>query len=325
MGNKVDIKPELLVRYLSGEASTDEEQEVNAWRNVSSENEQIFQEYRQIWEADHHTLLSHKELTRDWGHIRSRIHFDRHSHSSSGFWPSLARLAAVFLLMLAVSAALYTYWNVPGFGRWSAFHTQDQVDSMRLPDNSMVFLNNHSSLKYLKNFNDGNRKVTLEGEGYFDVKNDPGNPFLVNTPEGVGVKVLGTSFHFKAGGGFNHIELNVTDGTVSLQYDNTSKVVEQGYSAVPRGRRFHIEPTSDVNFLSWKTGELVFSQTSLSTIAEALLDHFDEIKKLELRTSSDVLVTTAFKNQSLSEILRELEMHFDKKFEFDDGVLTISD
>ncbi|MFW5890530.1 MAG: FecR domain-containing protein, partial [Marinilabiliaceae bacterium] len=83
--------------------------------------------------------------------------------------------------------------------------------------------------------------------------------------------------------------------------------------------------TPDTNFLSWKTGELIFSQASLASIAETLREHFDAIEKLELNTQSDVQVTTTFKDQSLQDILSELEMHFDKNFHLEEGVLTISD
>ncbi|MFO8001412.1 MAG: FecR domain-containing protein [Marinilabilia sp.] len=324
MGNTDNIKPETLVRYFSGEASTAEKRSVDVWRKSSTENEQIFREYKQIWNAEYHSLLPDQELERDWQKIRSRINFNP-SESKVGMWSAITRIAAVFILMLAVSAGLYTYWNVPGFGRWSAFHTDDEVDSLRLPDNSVVFLNNHSSLKYLNNFDNQKRKVTLDGEGFFDVAGDPGNPFLVNTPEGVNVEVIGTSFHLEAGRGIENVQLNVTEGTVSLNYEDFASLVEEGSSARMEDRTFKIEPTSNINFLSWKTGELKFAQTPLDVTAETLVEHFDEIEKLELNTSSEVQVTTTFKDEPLPDILDELEMHFDKKFQLNDGVLTISD
>lgn len=318
------IEPEALVRYLSGESTPDERKNVDQWRSLSTSNEEVFREYKKIWEADHHTLLSKDDLFHDWEKIRNRIRFEK-PNSRPTVLLSLARIAAVFVVMLAVSAALYTYWNVPGFGRWSAFHTEDQIDSMQLPDNSVVFLNHHSSLKYLKNFNDGKRKVTLDGEGYFDVTDDPGNPFLVHTPEDVEVQVMGTSFHLNSGRGFDHLELNVTEGTVQLNYRGGKKIVNEGYSALSENQLFQVVSTPDNNFLSWKTGELKFSQASLASIAETLQEHFDAIEKLDLNTRSDVQVTTTFKDQPLSDILSELEMHFDKKFRMEEGVLTISD
>jgi ferric-dicitrate binding protein FerR (iron transport regulator) len=325
MGNIKAIKTELFVRFFSGDCTSEEKREIEKWCGESKENKEVFNDFRQIWKSEYQTILPEDALTCDWGKIRARINFSGNEKQRMGVIGAFYRIAAVFVLILAVSTALYTYWNVPGFGRWTAFQTGNNIDSLRLPDNSMVFLNNHSSLKYLKSFGDGKRTVSLEGEGFFDVEHDPANPFLVKTPEGVNVEVLGTSFHLKSGNGIENIALNVTKGLVSIKYKNTSKKVEAGNSAIMKNLEFRIEPTSDGNFLAWKTGELIFSQSSLSSIAKALKDYYSEVKEVKIDTQSDILVTTTFKDQVISEVLEELELHFNKKFRLKDGVLTISD
>lgn len=324
MGDFKTIKTELIVRYFSGECTPGEKDYIEKWRSDSPSNEKVFGEYEQIWNSEYQSLLPGDMLQRDWERIRERINFG-HEKQRVSLWKSLYRIAAVILLMVGVSAALYTYWNVPGFGRWNAFQTGDYVDSLQLPDNSVVFLNNHSSLKYLRNFNNGRRTVSLDGEGFFDVATDENNPFRVKTPEGIDLKVLGTSFHVKAGLGINNLELNVTDGVVLLHYQDFSGSVEAGNSAIVKNNQFEVVPCTDNNFLSWKTGEMVFSQDSLPAITRTLESHYEEIKDVRMETRSDVLISTTFRNQSISEVLEELEIHFDKKFQLKDGVLIISD
>lgn len=325
MGKITSIKSDELIRYLSGDSSPDEKARVELWRNASGENRKVFDDFRNIWEANYNSLLSEDVLVEDWAKIKNRIHFQAESNHKIGFWNVVSRVAAILILLLTVSAGLYTYWNVPGFGRWTAFQTGDYVDSLKLPDNSMVFLNNHSSLKYLKSYGEGRRTVSLEGEGFFDVVRDTENPFRVNTPEGVKIEVLGTSFHLKSGNGVENVELNVTEGLVGLSYHNISGKVESGKSAVFNDNELQINPISNVNFLSWKTGSLVFSQSSLKSIANALKQHYTSVKKVQIQSGSDVLVTTSFNNQPISEVLNELEFHFDKKFTLKEGVLIISD
>jgi transmembrane sensor len=324
MGKSETIKPELLVRYLCGECDADEVGKVDRWRNLSHVNEKYFNDYKQIWESEYHALLSSDVLASDWKQIRSRINFGKEHHRLGG-WHYFQRVAAIFVLMLGVSGALYTYWNVPGFGRWTAFETGDYIDSLELPDNSVVFLNNHSSVKYLKRFDNGKRTVSLRGEGFFDVTHDQFNPFHVKTPEGVDVEVLGTSFHLEAGRGIENLVLNVTEGVVAIGYRGTSDRIKAGHTARIDDRKFAIMPFVDTNFLSWKTGELIFSQSSLSSIAHGLREHFSEIQRVKLNAQSEILVTTTFRNQSISEVLEELGIHFDKKFQLNEGVLTISD
>ncbi len=319
-----NIKSELLVRYLSGEISPEEELYVENWRKQSDANKRVLEEYRQIWNYEYQSLLPEEVKTKDWENIRTRIQFSDRGHKVN-LWKSISRIAAIFIIMLGVSGALYTYWNVPGFGRWAAFQTGNYVDSLQLPDNSVVFLNNNSSLKYLKNFKDGKRKVALNGEGFFDVVSDKNNPFRVNTPEGVDVEVKGTAFQLQSGRGIKNLELNVTDGVVYLSYKDHSKEIDAGNSAYLEDNSFAVKPISDNNFLAWKSGELVFSNSSLSTITKTLQQHYDEIDKINIQSETNVKVTTSFKNQTLSDVLEELEIHFDKKFQLKDGVLKISD
>ena len=59
-----------------------------------------------------------------------------------------------------------------------------------LQDGTTVNLNSGSSLKVLED-----RRVFLDGEGWFDVKSDPEHPFFVETPSGISVKVTGTQFN----------------------------------------------------------------------------------------------------------------------------------
>ncbi|WP_291859002.1 FecR family protein [Marinilabilia sp.] len=318
------INSKFLVRFFSDDCSSEEIRQMEQWRNQTAENNQFFEDFRKVWESDYQTMLSGDLLEHDWDKISSRINFPGRNRSI-GFLNAFSRMAAALLLMLAVSGGVYVYWNVPGFGRWNAFQTGEHVDSLRLPDNSIVYLNNFSSLKYLKNFEDGKRTVSLNGEGFFEVTHDAGNPFLVKSPEGVDVKVLGTAFHLQTGAGIDNIELNVTDGVVAIKYRRFKENVTAGNSVVVNNREFRVLPTPDDNFLSWKTGELKFSQCPLDEIAKTLKNHFKEINDVKINTQSDVLVTTSFQNQDVKEVLEELELHFDKKFSLNEGVLIISE
>ncbi len=50
--------------------------------------------------------------------------------------------------------------------------TGDSARAFLLPDNTVVYLNEHSSLVYPENFNINNRKVSLDGEAYFEIEKD---------------------------------------------------------------------------------------------------------------------------------------------------------
>ncbi len=69
--------------------------------------------------------------------------------------------------------------------------------SIVLPDGSKVWLNAASSLKFPVVFNGNERKIELDGEGYFKVAPDKNKPFKVVTGNQM-VQALGTTFNVNA-------------------------------------------------------------------------------------------------------------------------------
>lgn len=68
--------------------------------------------------------------------------------------------------------------------------------ALLLSDGTKVHLNAMTSLRFPVTFDNGPRKVELEGEAYFEVCKT-GQPFIVCT-QGMQVEVLGTTFNISA-------------------------------------------------------------------------------------------------------------------------------
>lgn len=86
-----------------------------------------------------------------------------------------------------------------------------------LPDSSRVWLNSGSKIKYSTSFNQVDRLIFLEGEGYFKVAKNKELPFIVDA-FGFEVKALGTEFNVKAYKDDATIETTMVEGKVTLQH-----------------------------------------------------------------------------------------------------------
>lgn len=100
-----------------------------------------------------------------------------------------AALALAFVVVKSFASAneetVYRFANV------------DSVPmKVSLPDGSEVWLKAGSELEYNNDFNVSGRSVKLDGEAYFDVAKNPGNPFYVHTSS-LRIKVVGTAFNVK--------------------------------------------------------------------------------------------------------------------------------
>ena len=92
-----------------------------------------------------------------------------------------------------------------------------------LSDNTHVFLNAGSSLRYPVNFIKGkNREVFLEGEAFFEVTKDTQHPFVVNAHE-INVRVLGTKFNVSAYPESLATKTVLVEGAVGLYKTETYK------------------------------------------------------------------------------------------------------
>ena len=162
-----------------------------------------------------------------------------------------------------------------------------------LSDNSRVYLNSGSILKYPVKFLDNQiREVFLEGEAFFDISEDEKNIFRVNS-NGINVEVYGTKFNFK-----NYPEDYVSDvvlvnGSVGISNTENKSITKltPGFKGSVDKENYIVEKVK-INtklYTSWIDGQVVFRSESFNQI----------IKKLERLYN----VTIINNNEKISEEL----------------------
>src|SRR5690242_4287102 len=121
--------------------------------------------------------------------------------------------AAVILVLTMIGAGIYR-WNrsasgesgnkAPGIAVVSNHGNNNTIitkkssrTNIELPDGSTVLLHGSTRLTYADGFSEGNRKIFLEGEAFFDIKKDPVHPFVIQTDQII-IRVLGTAFKVRA-------------------------------------------------------------------------------------------------------------------------------
>jgi len=149
---------------------------------------------------------------------------------------------------------------------------------VQLPDRSTVTLNAESKLSYkpvvwlisrkgaMSPSRLISRKVSLEGEAYFEVT--PGNRFSVQTGDNR-VNVLGTSFNVQARPGMYRV--TCLSGQVEVQAGKETAVLSQHMEATLRDRKLNV--SSDVTTAvatGWMQGMFVFAGTPLGEVIAEL-------------------------------------------------------
>ncbi|RYY30981.1 MAG: DUF4974 domain-containing protein [Chitinophagaceae bacterium] len=168
-----------------------------------------------------------------------------------------------------------------------------------LPDGTQVWLNAASILEFPEKFSGGERKVSLTGEAFFDVKHADSVPFIITTGK-VSTLVVGTAFNIKAYPDQEKITVSVKRGKVNVRYsDNKVAVLE-------RGQQVSIETTTtrakqkaikDEETAAWQKGYLLFDDETVGDILAYLEKVYDVSVQFQDSEQKNLHISTSFKRE----------------------------
>lgn len=179
--------------------------------------------------------------------------------------------------------------------------------NITLPDGSKVKLNSGSTIRFPEKFSDSIREITFTGEGFFEIKHNPTQPFVIKTGD-LTTRVLGTSFNINTLQDSTSIAVTLATGKVALFTQNEVKKLLPSEQAVFNLKKGNIT-TKKVqidDFIEWKEGILRFENVSIGDAMSTLERWYNvkiELKNPEL---ADCKFTGVFSNEALQTILESI-------------------
>lgn len=276
----------LIKKWLSDELSQAEEASFKAMDDAELYEEIILEAQRYSGE-DHAKVVSFEELDK---------HLTTEKNNSGTNWMTVAmRIAAVFVIGLA----LFTVFNQSNI---QSFDTElAQTETITLPDNSIVNLNELSHLEYNVSKWDERRTLELKGEAFFDV--EKGERFEVITEFGT-VSVLGTEFNVISKEGM--FKVSCYEGLVGVSYGNEEV-------KLPAGTEFTLQTGDDVvkndiaiSEPNWLKNMSVFNNAKLDAVFAELEKQYNV--KVNYVTDNDAIInfTGAFEHNNLENALKSV-------------------
>lgn len=176
-----------------------------------------------------------------------------------------------------------------------------------LPDGSLVWLNSGSSLSFPSRFDDDSRKVSLEGEAYFEVVKNENVPMVVSAGS-MNVKVYGTKFNINAYEPGQNIETTLVEGKVTILPANDDKETElkPGFSAAfnPDGKNIQISQVNDMEaFTGWKDGKLLFRDERFIQILKKLERWYNVDIHISDESLYDYTLYATFIDENVEQVL----------------------
>lgn len=196
-----------------------------------------------------------------------------------------------------------------------------------LGDGSRVWLNSDSRLVYPVVFATGERRVVLEGEGYFEVAKDAKRPFIVVTEKGMDVRVLGTAFNVAAYGDTGEVVTTLVEGSVDVGGGTCpTEMLKPGEQAVYGMQSGKLE-TREVDvrlYTSWKDGFYMFEREKLENIMGTLARWYN----MEVRFEGDAPRDTRYSGrvkryEDVREFLEALKLTHDVDFKIKERTVIV--
>ena len=325
---------ELIANYLTEGLDKNALDELKTWIAASAENQQYFIRQREIWfSAVSREAASVYDKDKAFENFRNRVESQKEIQSTSrrGFSLSaLWRYAAVVAIIIAVGCISYWQGEVNVKDTFADISVEAPLGSktkLYLPDGTLVWLNAGSRMTYSQGFGVDNRKVELEGEGYFEVKRNEKIPFFVKTKD-LQLQVLGTKFNFRDYPEDHEVVVSLLEGKVGLNnllreekeaVLSPDAVLNKAYGLLT------VESVTASNASQWTDGYLFFDEELLPDIAKELERSYN----VKIHIANDSLKTFRFygnfvrREQNIQEVLEALASTEKMQYKIEERNITI--
>ncbi|BBE17794.1 anti-sigma factor [Aquipluma nitroreducens] len=297
---------------------------LNEIRDFETAGSETDTDYDRLFQSIQKIISDHKSNTRS---LNLRLNF--------------MRIAAIIVMAFVFGGTLsYFIFNSDKTTSGSFCEVTAPLGSTSeivLPDSSKVWLNAGSKIKYSTTYNQKNRLIYLEGEGYFIVAKNKEIPFIVDA-YGFEVKAVGTEFNVKAYKSDPTVETTMVEGKVTLQH-STESILKGVYLTPNQKATFYKKEESltvevikklqekkeELNYIpehrlviapridpkaivSWKENRLIIEREQLGTLAEILSRKYNFNFEFKSEDIKRISFSGTLEDETLQQVMNVIKI-----------------
>lgn len=325
----------LLVKYICGNTSPQEDEAVHKWIHADSRNLNYFTSLKSAW--------IFQNMPTDVAANASVLPFSSElADSATPFRPSVAprvgsRRFSTRIVVAAVIVALLGFnvyflvdkyigepkaadtrvllGDIPAGYKHTVYTNKGTKATVELPDGSKVWLNADSRIVFPDKFMGPTREVQICGEAFFDVVSDSLQPMIVSTNKNFKIRVKGTKFNVKSYDNDADAKTTLVSGVVELieEKEGGREVVvakladEESYTIKNNASVGVVAKSDTTKQIAWKNGCLIFDSTPLSEVIKQLERWHGTNFKVEDTSILNFRYTAEFNSESIVQIMEMLK------------------
>ncbi len=304
----------LIARYLAGEASEKEWEELSLWMETSPENKKYFEGIKFVHDK---AVASHRivkvDVDKAWGKLSSQMTTPTQVSTPKTiplplYKQTWFRVAASFAILLTVSAVLY-FISLPPVQVKVTLAASDSVKTQSLA-NTEITLNRNSKIVYNSKKSGKQQEIELTGEAFIEVNHSNDTTLIVKAGETM-IRDIGTAFNVRAYSDSATIEVFVQSGEVAFYTaQNAGITVKAGESGIynKHEKKFYKPDAVDINAIAYKSKLFVFRGIPLGKAISDLNKVYNQKFELANNNLENCTITVTFDNETpigIAEIIAE--------------------
>lgn len=297
-----------IVTYLEGaENETLSDPALAHWLAESETNQKEFDRYKRIWkESQNYMELEVFDVDLAWkktNEINQRKKVIRKRLTNLCY--TLSGVAASILLFITLSVVGVFEKESESVVRMAT--NNGSRSEIVLPDGSTVKLNAGSEICYSYNKEKQVREVRFQGEGFFDIAKS-NIPLVVTMPNGLQVKVLGTSFNLSAYAEDPTVRASLVEGSIELNHSTGQLILRPGEMAVYDKKTTDLKLQSGIlsHTYGWLDNKLYMDNMSLSEVCKYMERWYDVSVSVPREIGVKIHYSGVLKEESIMDVMEAL-------------------
>lgn len=313
------INENIIIKFLSGQASLEEANEILHWKNKNDENKRTYKEIEAAFNTSEIVMNPEKFDASD---AFQKIKLKLQKSKIISFRKSKLRQFVGYAATAIIAIGLTWFSQKLFFAESGPMQIAKNYQSVETPsgaksiitlgDGTKIWLNANSKLKYPAHFSNEKRIVELEGEGYFDVAKEKSRPFEVHTSN-LNIQVLGTVFNLKSYPGEGLVETTLIEGKVAL-YKITNEKEQEIFQLKPNQQALFIKKEGFLTTDEMIAANLYKDESTTRSSEKLVVNDIVDIDAITAWKDGNMI----FKNETFESIAIKLERRYSAKIIFKD-------
>ena len=309
MEEKFPIGEHIVDQLEKGEVPTSSDSALKEWEQSDPRNKSELEKYQKIWAATNDILILQKfDSEKAWIQVDSKLETRKtRLNQLKNIGLVVSGVAATLLIFLSLT--FYTELFSTSGATISMTTTYGSRSEVVLPDGSMVKLNAGSNLEYHYDKISQIRKVDFSGEAFFEVAKSE-RPFVIQTPDGLKIKVLGTKFNLSTYREDRTSETSLFEGKVEMSQNGSDPLIlKPGQMAIldKRSNELKYIEGEISHTTSWMENKLFMENMSLQDVCTKLERWYDvQITFSDKSLGENIHYTGVLREQSVLDVLNAL-------------------